>query len=268
MQSIVLSKGELDFQYKLIQQGMRIDGRGLNQVRSSDFKYQILPLSPASCQVFWGNAYNSKTEVIVSISTEIYKTPEAMPHFSVKSLPNSFDDQNDSQICQVVQTTLLNFLNNSGVLEPSQFIIPNSPYSWKLFIDVLIIKAAGAVYEASMLGIRESLRLLSFPELIISPGETMGELIFDIDESKPTKKLINEDKIPYVFTFAASGDKLLIDPTPLEVTVLGSMVIVCLSKEGNLLGLDHFGNKSIDPEILTKVTVKAQDTLQQLLSDQ
>lgn len=267
MQSVHLCKGESNFQFKLISQGLRLDGREVDECRQSSVELQILPLSPSSCKVFWGLGYNNRTEIIVSVSTEIYKTNEAQPSFTVKCLPNSFGDTVDSnQICNVIQTTLFGFLSNSGIIDPDQFVIKNSPYSWKLFIDVLIFKAAGGVYEASLLGIREAFRNLTFPDLIITPGETVGELLFDIDESKPPKKILKEENLPYAFSYATSGSIILSDPTPLEVSVLGSLIVIGVDKNGNLIGLDHFGKTDISNSTLDSISQKASLSVKTITS--
>ena len=262
MQSILLSKGEKDFIQGLFEQNLRVDGRDFDQMRPFSIEMNPLPLSPSSCRVTWGHGYGNTTEILVSVSTEVMKTEESEPLLSVKSLANSFGENADgSEICQVVYTTLQHFLQNSGVLDPSNFIIVNSPYSWKLFIDVLIIKAAGGVYEASMIGIRESLRKLRFPQLIITPGETISELHFDIDESKPLLKLIDKSKLPFAFSFAPVGDTLLRDPTPLEVAVVQSLLVIGVGNN-TILGLNHFGECGMKPAILSYIQERIDSYLE------
>ncbi|KAK8860778.1 Exosome complex component rrp42 [Tritrichomonas musculus] len=254
MQSLLLSKGEKDFIQGLLNQNIRVDGRNSDEMRDFSIEMNPLPLSPSSCRVIWGHGYGDTTEILVSVSTEVMKTEESQSQLSVKSLANSFGENADgTEICQVVYSTLYHFLQNSGVLDPSHFEIVNSPYSWKLFIDVLIIKAAGAVYEAAMIGIRESLRELKFPQLIITPGETISELHFDIDESKPPLPLIDESKLPFAFSFAPVGDSLLRDPTPLEVAVVQSLLVIGVGNDNTILGLNHFGECGMKSSILSYI---------------
>ncbi|OHT02091.1 hypothetical protein TRFO_07278 [Tritrichomonas foetus] len=254
MQPILLSKGEKEFIKGLLNQSIRIDGRDRDEIRPFSVEMNPLPLSPSSCRVTWGHGYGNTTELLVSVSTEVMKIEESAPQLSVKSLSGSFGEGIDgAEICQVVYSTLLHFIQNSEVLEQSQFVIVNSPYSWKLFIDVLIIKAAGAVYEAAMIGIRETLRKLRFPQLIITPGETISELHFDIDENKPPLKLINKEKLPFALSFASVGDSLLRDPSPLEVAVVQSLLVIGVGSGNTILGLNHFGECGMKPAVLAEI---------------
>ena len=254
MQTLRLSPGEKQFNCDLLLRGIRLDGRKFDQKRSYKIEVDPLPLSPASCRVIWGYGYGYTTEVIVSVSTEIAINEHAKYDLSVKSLPGSFGPNiNPNEINQVIKSTLEHFIDNSEALAPEQFILYNSPYSWKLFIDVLIIKASGAFYEAAMIGIHKSLEELTFPELIVTPGDNPNELHFDIDESKTAKHIIEVSKIPHVYSFAAYNDTLIFDPLPAEITSVQSLLIVGLSTNGEMLGLTHFGEAGLKESILTEL---------------
>ena len=254
MQPLLLSKSERDFVHSLIDHGVRVDGRTHDQIRPFSVDMDILPLSPSSCRVVWGRGYGDTTELIVSVCTEVMKSEISDPQISVKSISGAFGSGVDgTEICQVVFSTLQHFLENSTALEPSQFVISNSPYSWKLFIDVLIIKAAGAIYEAAMIGIRETLRKLRFPQMIITPGETISELHFDIDENKPYLKLIDKEKLPFAISFAPVGDTLIRDPSPLEVAVVQSLLVIGVGINNSILGLNHFGERGMKPAVISDV---------------
>lgn len=257
MQTLVLSKDEIQFQRDLLEQGLRLDGREALDPRLYTIEMNPLPLSPASCRVLWGNGYGYTTELLVSVSTEVMTIENSSSVLSVKALAGSFGPAVDQdEICQVIKSTLRHFLENSGVLEQSQFIIINSPYSWKLFIDVLVIKASGAVYDASMVGIYHVLNALTFPQLIVTPGETIAELHFDVDETKEPQKIIDAQQVPVVMSFAACPNSFFIDPTPTEITVLQSLLVVGMSRSGKLLGLNHFGECGMKQWILQEVTQK------------
>lgn len=266
MQTLLLSKGEKDYVHKLLDSNNRLDGRQADEIRPFKVQMNPLPLSPSSCLVTWGHGYGDTTEIMVALNLEVMKTENSTPQISVKSLAGSFGENVDgTEICQVVRSTLDHFLQNSHALDASTFIIKNSNYSWKIFIDVLIIKACGAVYEAAMIGIRETLKALTFPQLLITPGETNAELHFDIDDNKPSQKLIDEDKLPYAISFAPIGDSLLRDPTPLEVAVVGSFLVIGVSNN-TILGLNHFGERGMKSTVLGEIQDKIDVYLQPLLS--
>lgn len=255
MQTIVLSKGEKEFQQDMLNRGVRLDGRENMESRRYAIEMETLSLSPASCRVTWGHGYGNTTEVIVSVSTEVAKTKLSEPLISVKALKGSFGPSIDaSEICQVIQSTIVHFLNNSGCLEPTQFEIANTPFSWKLFVDILIIRAAGAVYESAMIGIRETLGVLRFPQLKITPGETLAELHFDIDDSKESIEIIDKEKVPFAVSFAAGDGFLLLDPTPSEITVVQSLVVVGVSTTGSILGLNHFGERGMKSSAIAEIS--------------
>ena len=268
MQTLVISNDEKRFQQNLLDLSLRLDGR--EPLDSRKFKIEInpLPLSPSSCRVIWGHGYGDTTEIMVSVSTEIMRNEQSLTQLSVKALSGSFgeDLERSDEICQVVKNTLDKFLENSGAIDREQLRISNSQYSWKVFIDVLIYKAAGAVYEASMLGIRESLKRLKFPELIITPGETLSELHFDIDENKEERNLIHSEKLPYVMSFAASPNGLFLDPTPLEISVIQSLLVIGFSRNGEILGLDHFGECGLRKWAIAEITEKSQTLLSEMVS--
>ena len=268
MQTVVLSKGEKKFQQELLDTGVRLDGREAMEMRKYTTFMSPLSLSPASCRVIWGHGYGDTTELIVSVSTELAKRESSEPVISLKALDGAFGEEVDqSEICQVVQSTLIHFIDNSGCIDRERLSVANSPYSWKLFVDILVIKAAGAVYEASMLGIRRSLAELSFPHLLVTPGEALAELHFDIDETKESMKLIDVDKIPFVVSFAAANNILLIDPTPLELTVVGSLVVLGLTADGKVLGFNHFGERGMKSWVLAEITGHTEAILPHLRGD-
>lgn len=255
MQTLRLSPGEKQFNCELLSHNKRLDGREFLQQRNFNCEINPLPLSPSSCRVTWGHGYGNTTEVIVSVSTEVAINEHAGFNLSVKALPGSFGpDVEASDVCQVIKNTLEHFIVNSTALEPKQFIIFSSPYSWKLFIDVLVVKASGAFYESAMLGIRESLKNLTFPELIVTPGDNANELHFDIDESKKAKHIIDSEKIPLVYSFAAYKDTLLIDPTPTEITSVQSLLVIGVTNGGDMIGLNHFGEAGLREPTLGQLT--------------
>ena len=266
MQTLRLSPGEKQFYCDLLAGNMRLDGRNFLQQRNFKIELNPLPLSPSSCRVIWGNGYGNTTEIIASVAIEISTNEHAKYDLNVKALPGSFGPNSDSvEICQVIKSTLEHFLDNSEALEPQQFVLFNSPYSWKLFVDVLLIKASCAFYEAAMLGIEKSLENLTFPELIVTPGDNPNELHFDIDETKPTRSIIDIEKIPKVISFAAFNDSLLLDPLPSEITSVQSLLVVGISKDGAMLGLTHFGEAGLResilgtlPDVIKEVVSKTQ----------
>jgi len=255
MQTRVLSKGEKQFITKLISKKLRLDGRDFLTSRNHSIEMNPLPLSPSSCKVRWGNSYGETTEIIVSVTNEVSLNEKSGFSLSVKSLPGAFGPQIESgEICNVISTTLQQFLINSDALNQNKFVIYNSNYSWKLFIDVLVIQACSAVFDAAMVGIFHSLKNLSFPQLIVTPGDSAAELHFDIDDSKHPEYLLDTEKLPKLYSFS-SGDKVIIlDPSSLEVSALGSLLIVAASNTGSLLGLSHFGETGLSPSVISDIT--------------
>ena len=264
MQTVTLSPGEQKFLLNLITEGNRLDGRDYMTSRSFTVQKNTLAMSPASCRVLWGTSYGETTEVIVSVSTEVAKTENSQPRISVKAMKGSFNSAESDGICQMIQATLTHILENSGCLDPAKFVVVNSPYSWKLFIEVLVVKAAGAVYDSAMIGIRETLSDLTFPQLIITPGETLAELHFDIDETKESVKLIDIAEVPFAVSFAATNNHLVVDPTPVEVTVIQSLIVAGLSASGMILGLNYIGGCGIKSWVLGQITGKTKEILTQL----
>jgi exosome complex RNA-binding protein Rrp42 (RNase PH superfamily) len=190
------------------------------------------------------------------------KSEASQPQISVKALSGAFGGVADpEQICQVLQSSLVHFLQNSGALEPEQFVVLNSPFSWKIFIDVLIIRAAGGFFEAAMVGLRESLATLTFPQAIVTPGESLAELHFDIDETKDAVKIIDETKLPFVVSFSASTNALLVDPSPTEVTVLESLLVIGLCSDGTILGMNHFGECGLKSWVIGEATERAKEVV-------
>jgi exosome complex RNA-binding protein Rrp42 (RNase PH superfamily) len=262
MQTIKLSQGEKLFQEDLLNQKIRLDGRHPLDARPFTIEMNPLRLAPASCRVLWGHGYSNTTEVLVAVNTEITKSELSQTQISVKALAGAFGPVADSeQICQVIKASLMHLLENSKALEPSQFSVSQSPFSWKIFIDVLIVRAAGGFYEASMIGIRESLRVLTFPQAIVTPGESLAELHFDIDETKEAIKIIDENRLPFILSFSASLNALLLDPTPLEVSVLQSLLVVGISRDGMILGMNHFGECGLRSWTLGEATEQAKQIL-------
>ena len=257
MQTVVLSPGEKGFYLDMLSKGLRIDGRKISELREFRVTRDVLPLSQSSVRVTYGNGYNQTTEAIMSISTEVVTSKLSELELSVKSLDTAFGE--DSQkICEVVRNTLLSFIKNSGALAPEKLQIPNVDYSWKVYIDVLFLKAAGGIYEVPMVGIRIALASLRFPQLTISPGDSIAELHFDIDESKPPRELVSADELPLALTFSPLGNELISDPLPSEVSVLSSLLVAGFTKDGKLIGLTHFGSRGMDANIITDVNSRVQ----------
>lgn len=264
MQEKVLCSGEKKFVQALLDQHIRLDGRSALQNRRFTTEMDPLPLSPSSCRVTWGHGYGDTTEVIVSVSTEIAKTELSEPMISVKALQGSFGVGDSIDMCRVIQSTLTNFMQNSKCIEPSQFVIVNSPSSWKVFIDILIVRAAGAVYEAAMIGIKKALGALEFPQVIVTPGDTLAELHFDVDETKESVCLIKSDDVPFVMSFAAADNTLLLDPTPAEIAVVQSLVVVGVGNDGCVLGMNHFGERGMKSWMLQEIAGQTKTVIAQI----
>lgn len=261
MQTVTLSKGERKFRKELLEGGVRLDGRSFVETRKFTIEQDILPLAATSSLVRWGYGVGATTELYVAVNTEVTHVEPREPSITVRSIDGAFDvSTNVTEVLEVVRESIQSFLTNCHALEPDLFII-NKPYGWKLFIDILIIRADGGLHEAAMTGIVDCLSRLEFPELLISAGETVAEPHFQIDPNRLPKQLIDPELLPIVLSYAALGSQLIADPSPAEVTCLSSLVVVGLTHKGELLGLQHFGKVGLESNIIEAVVDLASKTV-------
>jgi len=194
---------------KMMEQGRRIDGRGLMDFRNLNVKIGEIKTADGSSMVSLGN-----TKVIAGIKLEIGQpfkdTPNEgalivnleMPPIASPTIEPGPPNEEAIEIARVVDRTI----RHSGFLDLKSLAITPGKYVWILWIDLYVLNHDGNLIDASTIAAISALISTKIPKVEITESE-----VKIIKEEKYELKL-DLEKLPLTFTYIKIGNSLILDP--------------------------------------------------------
>lgn len=228
---------------KLLNQGIRLDGRKLDEYRQPlTVEKRAFPQAEGSARVRMGN-----TDVIVGVKLETMAPypdqpdrgsimvgaellPMASPDF--ESGPPSIDS---IELARVVDRGV----RESGALDFKQLCITEGEKVWMITIDIVPVNADGNLFDAASLGAIAALQDAKFPAI-----DENGK----IDYKHKTEKSLPLIKVPIEVTVYKIGKDFVIDPSRDEEKFVDARLTVATLEDGNVCAFQKGGNEALTQE--------------------
>ncbi len=207
----VIPKLKQEVMKKMIEQGVRIDNRGLNDYRALSIRVGVVRTADGSSLVSLGN-----TKVMAGVKVEVGKPFEDTPDegaliVNLEIAPTASPDvepgppdENAIEVARVVDRAI----RHSGFLDFKSLSIVTGKHAWFLWVDVYVLNHDGNLVDASTITAVAALMNTTLPKVELDPAGN----ILRIDRSSRSPLSLNMDKLPLTITHVKIGNFLLVDP--------------------------------------------------------
>jgi len=248
MSEYVISEIKRDHIMKLLKEGKREDGRGVDEVRDIKISVGCIESADGSARVKLG-----KTEVIAGVKiipgTPFADTPDSgvltmgaelipMAHPSFESGPPGEDA---IELARVVDRGI----RESGMVDVKQLCIVPGEEVWMCFVDIYALDYDGNLFDAASIAAVSALRTA------IVPGEQYNK-----GENKP----LPVKCIPVSVTSVKIGNDLILDPNFDEEMISSARLTVTTDDEGNFRAMQKGGRGSLTRSELSLCLDRAVET--------
>ncbi len=221
----------------LIENGQRVDGRKLTDVRDIVITNDVSTKAEGSARVKWGD-----TEVIagvkMSVGTPYSDSPDKgtlmvtsellpMANENFSAGPPSIES---IELARVIDRGI----RESNMIDLKKLCIKEGEAVWTVFVDLYIINDAGNILDAAALAAVAALKDSLVPTL--EEGNKV-----DYDTPTKNKLPLIEDRIPLTSTIFKSGDKLFVDPVLEETSEVDARVTIGISASGDINAMQKGG---------------------------
>jgi len=236
----------------LLSRGVRLDGRRLDEVRNIEIVPGYIERAEGSALVKLG-----QTVVLAGIKTDIVAPFPDTPNEGVLVVHAEFvplasptfepgpPDENAIELARVIDRSLREIKAvalDKLVLEPGKHV-------WRVFLDIYVLNHDGNLFDASMLAAIAALLSARLPAAVKTENG------YQVDRSKYTMMLPVNHRVVTV-TIAKVAGKLIVDPTYEEEQVADTRMVVAVSEDGRIAGIQKTGMGALDyREVLTAVNI-------------
>ena len=237
----------------LLKRGVRLDGRRLGEVRRIEIVPGYVERAEGSALVRLG-----ETVVLAGVKTDIVAPFPDTPNEGVLVVHAEFvplasptfepgpPDENAIELARVIDRSLREIKAvalDKLVLEPGKHV-------WRIYVDIYVLNHDGNLFDASALAAMAALMTARIPAAVKT--EDGG---YRVDRSRYTMLLPLNHYVVTV-TQAKIGDKILVDPTYEEEQVADTRLVVAVSDDGRIAGMQKTGAGYFEYEEV----IKAVDT--------
>lgn len=245
---VIIPKLKAETLSSIIKKGVRPDGRGLEDFRQIEIITNYLPKAEGSALVKLG-----ETQVLVGVKLDV-GTPysdapdEGVIVVSAEFVPTAspaFEpgppDENAIELARVVDRVI----RECRAIDLSQLVLIPGKKVWTVWIDIYVLDHDGNLIDASAIATLAALLTTKMPK-----AEVTGDQVV-VDKSVYVGTLPISRKALTV-TLGKINDALLVDPTFEEESVISSKLIVGVTEDGLIAGLQKSGMGFMDVNEVSK----------------
>lgn len=240
----------------LLEKKTRIDGRKLDEYRELQVIPGCIPRAEGSALVKLGN-----TTVLVGVKVEVGTPFPDTPDQGVLMVNAEFvplasptfepgpPDENAIELARVIDRSL----RELGVVDLSKLVIKPGEKVWCVWVDIYVLNHDGNLYDASSIAVMAALLSTRMPKYRISDKGQVELLEGKSEDPLPVPRRV------VTVNIARLGDKYFVDPTLEEETVADTRVVIAVSDDGRIAGLQKSGLGTIpysDVEYVLDLAIK------------
>ncbi len=235
--SIVVPKLKRHTMEVLLTRGVRLDGRKLDDIREIKIEPGYIERAEGSALVKLG-----ETMVLVGVKMDIVPPFPDTPNEGVLVINAEFvplasptfepgpPDENAIELARVIDRSLREIKAvalDKLVLEPGKHV-------WRIYVDIYVLNHDGNLFDASALASMAALMTTRVPQAVkVEEG-------YVVDRSRYTSLLPINHRVVTV-AIAKLASKLIVDPTYEEEEVADTRLVVAVSDDGRVAGIQKTG---------------------------
>ncbi|MDR2624577.1 MAG: exosome complex protein Rrp42 [Methanobrevibacter sp.] len=247
---------------QIINDGERVDGRTFDQYRGIQIETDIISKAEGSARAKIGY-----TQVIAGVKVSIGEPFPDTPNLGVlitntEVLPiadPSFEpgppNEDSVELARVVDRAI----RESGMIDLEKLCIEEGRKVWMLFVDLHIIDYDGNLFDTATLAAVSALLNTKLPKTTLDDGEVIIN-----DEIK--EELVLNNKVT-MSTFVKIGDKMVLDPSLEEETILDGRLSVGVTESGKICAMQKGGDKSLLKEDIFEAVNMAISKSKELIKE-
>ena len=233
--------------YGLLRQERRLDGRRPDELRPIAIRHSVIEKADGSALVSMGG-----TKILTGIKVELGTPYPDRPNegvFTVNAelLPlasASFEpgppDENAIELARVVDRCI----RESKAIELEKLVVTEGEKVYMLFIDIYVMDYDGNYFDPALISAITAIATCNVPKYELRNGkyERTGETF-----KVPLRT------IPASVMMGVVRDKILVDPTPMEESVLDTSIIMGFDSENNLVSVQKNTTGMLDLNIIDRL---------------
>ncbi len=221
----------------LLSRGVRLDGRRLDEIRSVEIVPGYVERAEGSALVRLG-----ETVVLAGVKTDIVAPFRDTPNEGVLVVHAEFvplasptfepgpPDENAIELARVIDRSL----REIRAVALDQLVLEPGKHVWRIYVDIYVLNHDGNLFDASALAAMAALLSTRLPAAVKTEDG------YRVDRSKYTRLLPINHRVVTV-TAAKISNKLLLDPTYEEEQVADTRLVIAVSDDGRIAGMQKTG---------------------------
>ncbi len=230
-----------DYIKKIGNEGLRIDGRGLDDFREVSIELDVAKKAEGSAMVTIGD-----TKVIAGVKMELgtpfSDTPdEGALMVDTDQLQIAFPDWEGgppSNETIEIARTVDRGIRESKMVDFKKLCVREGELIWKVFVDVYPLNYDGNIIDASALAAVAAILSARIPK-VENDKVIYGDL---------TKEKLPVQKTPLTTTFVKIGNQLMVDPGLKEEQLMDARLSITTSGTDTINALQKSGNGGFTPD--------------------
>ncbi|KAF8477141.1 ribosomal protein S5 domain 2-type protein [Kalaharituber pfeilii] len=254
------SINERAFVLEALRQGLRIDGRGLDEFRKVDISF--------------GDEYGvadvklGKTRVITRVSAEVTKPYPDRPYDGIFSITTelgpmatpAFEVGRSTEQEVLLARLIEKAIRRSHAIDTESLCIVAGQKCWNVRADVHFLDHDGALVDASCIAVIAALAHFRRPDVSVE-GESVT--IHTLAERVPVPLSILHYPICVTFSFFHGGDTVLMDATLQEEQLREGDMTITLNRHADVCQISKAGGTPIEAMVLMSSANKALVVVQE-----
>ena len=251
--SSLVTKVRLKQIEQLIEQGKRLDDRGLLDTREIKIEQGVIEKAEGSARVFLG-----KTQVLVGVKVETGEPFPDTPNEGVLTVnaelvpvasPN-FEpgppDENSIELARVVDRGI----RESKCIDNEKLCIEPGKKVFVVFVDIYVLNHDGNLIDAAALAAMAALMNTKMPNFEIKDGEL---------KIKQGYTPLPVKGHPITVTTGKISNHLIVDPMAEEEQVMDSRITFATKEDGNICAIQKGGSGYFSPQQILEALKIALD---------
>lgn len=225
---------------KLANEGLRMDGRGLDEIRPIKIEYGLSKKAEGSALASIGNS-----KVMAGVKMEIVDTYSDTPDEGslMVNYENSIIASPDWESGPPTESTIEiarvvdRCVRESKMIDLKKLCITEGKKAWMVMIDLYPLNYDGNIIDACTLAALAAIQNARFPKIKIDKEKETYEVLYG--EFTETKLPIT--KLPIMTTFVKIGKHIMADPSKKEEDLMEARLSITTSGKDSINALQKSG---------------------------
>ncbi|OJJ50556.1 hypothetical protein ASPZODRAFT_126439 [Penicilliopsis zonata CBS 506.65] len=238
-----LSLAERDFILDAVREGVRLDGREVDQLR---------PL-----RISFGREYGhvkvqlGKTSLVSRISAEVTKPRDDRPFDGVFNIAMeltamgspAWENGRQGELEPYVTHVLDRVIRHSNALDTESLCILKGVSCWSIRADVHVTDYDGNLIDAACIGIMAGLQHFRRPDAVVKDGQV---IVYGVEERVPVPLNITHKPLSVTFHTFCDGKRVVYDATRKEEQASEGDLVMGINNAGDLCFVSKFAGAPVD----------------------